>query len=136
MRVEGRITRSGSWWALEVPLLDIYTQGRTRREAFEMLEDAAQLLANHDGFGLEFHGRSGERFEVSGVDEASFYAFVLKRQRQARGLSLRDVSERLGAKSRNAYARYEQGQAVPTIHKLAELLKAVNPNVELVLRER
>jgi len=34
--------------------------------------------------------------------------------------------------SRNAYARYEQGRAVPTIQKFAELLKAVNPSIELV----
>ena len=39
MRVEGRFCtgRSGKWWAIEVPILDIYTQGRTKKEAFEML---------------------------------------------------------------------------------------------------
>ncbi len=134
MRVEGSIQRSGKWWAIEVPLLGIYTQGRTRREAFEMVRDAARMLADDDGFDLELYPVRGERFEVGCEDAAAFYAFVLRRQRQAHGLSLRVVAERLGMKSRNAYARYEQGRAVPTIQKFAELLKAVNPSIELVVR--
>ncbi len=134
MRVEGSIQRSGKWWAIEVPLLGIYTQGRTRHEAFEMVRDAARMLAEDDGFDLELYSLGGERFEVGCEDTAAFYALVLRRQRLARGLSLREVSERLGMKSRNAYARYEQGRAVPTIQKFAELLKAVNPSIELVVR--
>ena len=134
MRVEGSIQRSGKWWAIEVPLLGIYTQGRTRHEAFEMVRDAARMLAEDDGFDLELFSLGGERFEVGCEDTAAFYALVLRRQRLARGLSLREVSERLGMKSRNAYARYEQGRAVPTIQKFAELLKAVNPSIELVVR--
>ncbi len=134
MRVEGSIQRVGKWWAIEVPLLGIYTQGRTRREAFEMVRDAARMLPDDDGFDLELYPVSGERFEVGCEDAAAFYAFVLRRHRQARGLSLRDVAERLGMKSRNAYARYEQGRTVPTLQKFAELLKAVNPSIELVVR--
>lgn len=135
MRVEGRIVRSGKWWAIEIPVLDVYTQGRTRKDAFEMLRDAVLTLSDDARFELEVYPGRGQRFEAGSKDAARFYALVLKRQRQARGLSLREVSERLGAKSRNAYARYERGLAVPTIQKFAELLKAVNPNIELVVRE-
>lgn len=134
MRVEGNIARSGKWWAIEVPLLGIYTQGRTRDDAFEMARDAARTLANNDHFELELHPMDSKRFEVGCRNDALFYAFVLKRQRQAHGLSLRDVASRLGMRSRNAYARYEQGLAVPTIQKFAELLRAVNPAIELVVR--
>jgi predicted RNase H-like HicB family nuclease len=134
MRVEGRIVRSGKYWAVEIPMLDIYTQGRTRKDAFAMLQEAARLLADDDRFELQVFAADGERFEAAGSDPAAFFALVLRRQRQARGLSLRDVSQRLGMKSRNAYARYEQGRAVPTIQKFTELLKAVNPDVELVLK--
>jgi len=42
--------------------------------------------------------------------------------------------QRLGAKSRNAYARYEHGASVPTIEKLDELLRAVSPDRDFVLR--
>jgi transcriptional regulator with XRE-family HTH domain len=43
--------------------------------------------------------------------------------------------ERLGVKSRNAYARYEQGVSVPTVEKLDELLRAVAPGRDLVLQQ-
>ena len=42
-------------------------------------------------------------------------------------------AERLGAKSRNAYARYEQGTSTPTLDKLSELLRAVSPDCDFVL---
>lgn len=49
--------------------------------------------------------------------------------------SLADVSRRLGARSLNAYARYEQGRSVPTVQKLSELLSAVSPHKDFVLVE-
>ena len=48
-------------------------------------------------------------------------------------LSEAEVADRLGAKSRNAYARYEQGASVPTIEKLDQLLRAVSPGPDCVL---
>jgi len=39
----------------------------------------------------------------------------------------------LGAKSRNAYARYEQGRSVPTVEKLDKLLQAVSGGRDFVL---
>ncbi len=134
MRVEGRIRRDGKWWAVEVPLLNLFTQGRTKKEAFEMVVDAARLLADDESLEIDLFSMGGESFELGSDDKAAFYGLLLRRQRQALGLSLRDVSERMGMKSRNAYARYEQGRAVPTIQKFAELLKAVNPKVEIVVR--
>ena len=62
-------------------------------------------------------------------------AFLLKRRRQASGASLRQVAERLGASSRNAYARYERGEAVPSMEKLDALLKAASPGDDIVIRE-
>jgi transcriptional regulator with XRE-family HTH domain len=63
-------------------------------------------------------------------------AQVLKYQREVHRLSLTEVAKLLGATSRNAYARYEQGQAVPSIDKLYELLRIVAPEMALVLAER
>ena len=62
-------------------------------------------------------------------------SLLLRRQRERSGLSLTEVSERLGAKSRNAYARYERGTSVPTLSKLDELLRAVSPDRDFVLRQ-
>jgi len=58
---------------------------------------------------------------------------MLRRQRQKEGLSLTEMAKRLDVKSRNAYARYEQGKAIPTVEKLAHLLHAVQPKRDILL---
>ena len=61
-------------------------------------------------------------------------ALLLRRQREKRGISLAEAAQLLEQKSRNAYARYEQGRTVPTVEKLEMLLKAIAPDQELVWR--
>ena len=39
MRFEGRVKKDGRFWLVEIPAFDAVTQGRTKREAFEMAED-------------------------------------------------------------------------------------------------
>jgi predicted transcriptional regulator len=134
VRLEGRLFRSGKWWAIEVPVLNVSTQGQTRNEAYEMIADAIEMLVNVRGFQVTVIRRSSSSFEITSTDPARLLSLLLKRQRQAHGLSLNDVADRLGMRSRNAYARYEQARSVPTLPKLEELLKAVNPNAEVLVR--
>ena len=54
--------------------------------------------------------------------------------REARHLTLMEVARRLHSKSPNAYARYEQGKSVPTVEKLNQLLKAIDPGCEPILK--
>lgn len=135
MRFEGRVFRVGRHWAVEVPILDVVSQGRTKKEALDMIADAVESLVNRPGFTLEVFPGTGEHFEVSSEDQSTLTAFFLRRARQRAGLSLAQVAERLGATSINAYARYEQGRSVPTIQKLSELFAAVIPHRDLVLVE-
>ncbi len=135
MRFYGRVYKDGEFWLAEVPILDAMTQGRTRKDAFTMVEDLLETLANRPGFSVEVHpGKQGE-FEVSSSDTRGMVSLLLRRQRQRSGLSLAEAAERLGAKSRNAYARYEQGTSVPTLEKLTELLQAVSPGQDFVLHQ-
>jgi ribosome-binding protein aMBF1 (putative translation factor) len=90
-------------------------------------------LAPIDGVEVSARALKGDRFVVECDPPEALVALVLRRRREAAGLSLADVAERIGAKSRNAYARYEQGAALPTITKLAELLHAVDPDHDLAL---
>jgi len=123
MRFEGTIHKDGRFWLAGIPLLDAVTQGRTREEALEMIGDWIVYPA------------PGKRFEIAGSDAAAMTALLLRRRRQAAGASLREVADRLGATSRNAYARYERGEAVPSMEKLDALLRAVGPGGDFVLRE-
>jgi transcriptional regulator with XRE-family HTH domain len=77
-------------------------------------------------------GKNGY-FEIGGNDVAALVALLLRQRRSDSGLSLADVAQRIGAKSRNAYARYEQGKSMPTVEKLIKLLVAIDPTRDLVL---
>ncbi len=133
MRFNGRVYKDGKYWLAEVPILGAMTQGRTRKEALAMAGDLLETLANRPGFSVQVHpGKHGE-FEVSSPDTRGMISLLLRRQRQQSGLSLAEAADRLGAKSRNAYARYEQGVSVPTLDKLDELLRAVSPGQDFVL---
>src|SRR2546430_2201188 len=135
MRLEGKIWKQGRHWLVEVPLLDLMTQGRSKRDAMSMLEDAVDSLVNRPSFHAEVIPCKGDRVELASNADSLLVALLLRRQREARGLSLADVARRLKQTSRNAYARYKQGKSVPTIDKLRELLEVVDPNRDVVLHE-
>jgi len=135
MRFWGRVYKDGRFWLAEIPILDAMTQGHTRRKALEMVADMVETMANEEGFRVEVHlGSSGE-FEVGSSDPKPLISLLLRRKRELSGLSLSQAAERLGASSRNAYARYEQGRSDPSVPKLYELLQAVCPDEDFVIRE-
>jgi hypothetical protein len=135
MRFDGRVFKVGRYWAVEVPILGVATQGRSKRDAYAMMVDAIEALVHKAGFKIVVHPGSGAYFEIGANDEATLTAFLLRRARLRAGLTLAEAAKRLGAKSLNAYARYEQGRAVPTVVKLSELLEAVGPARDFVLTE-
>jgi len=135
MRFAGRVFKCGSHWAVEVPILDIVTQGRSKRDALEMIADAIESLVRRDGFVIKVFPGTGEEFEIGAADEAALTALLLRRARVRSGLSLAEVAARLGAKSINGYARYEQGRSVPSLRKLSQLYAAVKRTGDFVLIE-
>lgn len=133
MRFCGRIYRDGNYWLAEIPTLEYLTQGRSRQEALEMIGDLIETMVDKDNFVAQVHAAKGDRFEVGSDDVNALVALLLQRKRELSGLSLAEAAERLGISSRNAYARYEQGKAAPTIEKLCQLLHAVSPEEDLVI---
>ena len=135
MRFRGKVNQDGKFWLAEVPVLDTMTQGHTYEEALAMVKNLLETLAHRPGFTVEVHPGQHGQFEVSSVDTRTLISLLLRRQRERSGLSLAEAAERLGAKSRNAYARYERGTSVPTVAKLTELLEAVAPGQDFVLQQ-
>lgn len=133
MRFQGTLRRDGRWWLAEVPMFDALTQGRSRGEAFEMIADWFVTMTDNPDLGVSVHPAGRDRFEIGADDTRSMVSLLLRRQRQRSGLSLAQVAQRLDARSRNAYARYEQGVSTPTVEKLVELLRAIAPDREVVL---
>lgn len=132
MRFPGRIKKDGKVWLVEIPAFDALTQGRTKREAFEMAKDLIETMADVKGFRATVYPTGRETFEVGANRVAVFLALLLRRQRERHGLTLQEAAERLGQRSRNAYARYEQGRAMPTVEKLEQLLEAIAPDQKIV----
>ena len=138
MMLVGRIAKEeGTWWSAEVPAIGAFTQGRSRKDAAVMLADLIEMMVDRPGFKVtvNFLGDQGG-VVVEANEPGRLAAQVLKYQREVHHLSLADVARLLGATSRNAYARYEQGQAVPSLDKLSELLRVVAPEMSLILTER
>ena len=134
MRFEGRIKKDSGFWLAEVPALDAITQGRTKSEALTMVTDLIETMANEREFKVRVHPTGRRTFEVGANDVGILLALLLRRQRERSGLTLAEVAERLGQRSRNAYARYEQGKAMPTLEKLEQLLRAIAPGQRIVWR--
>ena len=139
MMLIGRLSKeTGTWWAAEAPVAGVYTQGRSRKDAAAMLADAFESLINRPGFKVTVidDDDSDDLVFIEANEPAALAAYVLKYQREVHGLSLAQVAKALGVSSRNAYARYEQGESVPTLDKFAELLRAVAPEVTLIIGTR
>jgi DNA-binding XRE family transcriptional regulator len=127
--------KEGRLWVVEVPILGAMTQGRSRKEAYMMTADLVETLAGRPGFKVEVHPVGKTELELSVNDVRVLVALMLRRMREASGLTLAEAARRLGARSRNAYARYEQGSSVPTIEQLNRLIAAVSPGRDFVIRQ-
>ena len=84
MRFAGRLVRDGRWWLAEVPMLDAMTQGRTRREALEMVKDWLETAVNRPDFEATVHENGRTEFEVSGSDATLMLGLLLRAVRAAR----------------------------------------------------
>ena len=132
MRFPGRIKKDGRFWLVEIPAFDAVTQGRSKREALAMAGDVLEALADAKGFRVTVYPTGPKTFEIGANRVGVLLALLLRRQRERSGLSLAEVADKLGQRSKNAYARYEQGKAMPTVEKLEELLKAIAPDQRIV----
>ena len=135
MRFSGKLYKDGKFWLAEIQILDLMTQGHTKKEAYEMVADMLETLVNKEGFKIAVFKGPNNTFEVGSLEPKHMISLLLQRKREISGLSLSQVADRLGVSSRNTYARYEQGKSVPTVEKLNELLHAVCPKTDIVINE-
>ena len=134
MRFEGRIKKDGKFWLVEIPAFEAATQGRTKREAYEMAKDLIETMAGKPEFQVTVYPTGRDTFEIGANSIGVLLALLLRRQRERQGMTLSEAAARLGQSSKNAYARYEQGKAMPSVEKLEQLLQAIAPDQKIVWR--
>ncbi len=137
MQIVGKIWNSkhDNFWLADVPGLRILTQAETKEETAGMVKDAIELYINDPAF-LAIVTLSNNQLLIDSNNPKKLIALALKRQRQKNKLKLSDVTELLKAKSINEYAQYEQGKHLPSIEKLEELLRAIDPQLKPYLGMR
>jgi len=88
VRFSGRVYKEGKWWLAEIPVLEAMTQGRSRKEALEMVSDMMESMINKKGFKVEVLLGAKNEFEVGSKDIKPLIRLLLQRKRQTSGLSL------------------------------------------------
>lgn len=140
MELEGKIWKDGKFWLVEVPAIEVMTQGKSQKEALQMIEDAIEGLMNcyfpNEAKDFKITAKDYKKgiIGVSSSNNSLMLAFSLRRQRELSKSTVREVSERLGSNSPNAYAKYEKGGVRISLDQYERLLYAVNPKRPLRLR--
>jgi predicted RNase H-like HicB family nuclease len=134
MELEGKIWKDGKFWLVEIPILDAMTQGKSKKDALRMIEDAViglieSYFEDKSGkkLGVKAFLREDDTIGLTANDTKILLSLSLIKQREKSSSTVREVSKRLGSKSPNAYAQYEKGRLSVTLEKYEELLMAVNP---------
>lgn len=135
MELEGKIWKSKNHWLVEVPSLNIFTQGETRKEALEMIVDAiieylSYYFESSMDKGLDIFVNEYKKgvIGIASTNDKLLLALSLRRQREKSGSTVREASERMGASSPNAYAQYERGRTRISLDQYEKLLRAANPS--------
>ena len=141
MEFEGRRWKDGKFWLIEIPALNIMTQGTTKKKALEMVQDNVLGLIEcyfkleiSKKFTVTINEYNEGVIGVTANDTKLLLALSLRRQREKSGSTVREASERLGSTSPNAYAQYEKGKTNISLDKYEALLMAANPFEQRHLR--
>lgn len=137
---KGRLIKSGTWYAAEVPALLVHTQAKSQKAAIEAVNNAVSELlkaAGVDGFdpeNTEWTDRRAYEFMVLLPVDQSAIAFILRQLRGYKALSLSEAAKRLGASSKNAVAAYEKkGGRAPTLPKLNQFFDIYGVRAQISL---
>ena len=135
MRISGRVFKGKTHWIAEIPILNVVTQGFTLEDAFAMVRDLIETLADRNGFSVHRNSDGKGGFEVSHSEPGVLIGLMLQKWREDSDLSIGDVTEHFGVELSKDYSMYERGESSPTIEEFYELHKLFSLGRELVLIE-
>ena len=81
MRLTCTLAKDGDFWLVNIPTINASTQGKTKTEAYKMAVDLVENFINDPSFQASVCNVTEDEFEISGSDEASMRALVVKRNK-------------------------------------------------------
>ena len=117
-----------------MPLLLVFSQGKTKKSALAMIKEAVEDLVDAKGFKVSISDVQANTFSLSANNTKWLMAFILKQQRLRNKKSIKQVAKQLGFASPTAYSRYERAGTGLSIDKFMSILSAINKEVEPILR--
>lgn len=106
MKIEGKIYKSGKFWMVEVPALDLMTQGMSRKEGYEMVADMIETIVDQPGFKTTIEPVGSDRFYLGANNERALVTLAFRRARERRGYSIRQTSKERGSMKLDAFTKH------------------------------
>ena len=120
-------------WEVQIPSLGIFTEGTSRKDAYDMAKDAVETLIETD-LDILVDPVSEEKFMLLMNYCTEVVARVLKRSRANANMTITEVAKEMNSQYANAYAQYEQGKSLPSAEKFSEIIAHMNPALEPMLK--
>ena len=106
---------------------------QVKGDAARAISAEAEMIGKLTGV-KKIKGNEKDVICISSNNDRALMAFALKQQRAEHSLSVRDVAAKLGSKSPTSYSRYESGRVGLTLDKFSQLLRAIDPGLEPILK--
>lgn len=133
MKIRGEIKKSSQHWISEIPSMDLATQGRTKEHALDMMKDLLLTVINKPGVAVVLSFSKKNEFVLSITDPRPFISIMLARMRKKAGFSLKEMSQKLGKKSRNSIRQFEVGNHDIGIFKLQQIINSLGYEMKIEL---
>ncbi len=139
MVITGELIEEADGITAIVEQLGATGNGATRADACESLaEEIADYASWYGlaGLAVQVTHDGKSTLHVASNDLTRMLALLVKRMRIWKDMSLADVTQAIGAKSRNGWAQYEQARCEPSISKLQAMLDIVAPELVVAVIPR
>ena len=135
MEFTAKLTKDGPYFLAEVNELDAMTQGKTKKEAVFMVKDLIQeMLFDQFEKQIKCSVLNKEKDNITlFIPDHYAIPLVLKRLRSTKGKTIKEISDKCGFKSKNAYAQYEKGRRMPSIEQLGKLLETMEAKLKIAV---
>ena len=100
-----------------------------------MVTDWFRCASDNEALGVDIFSTQNGVVEI-GVDDAELIPLLLHHLKLNSEMSYGEIANKLGAKSRNAFAQHEKGMAVPSLEKLQTIFSAFSDSYRIVIEDR